>query len=85
MNIATKLTNGGSGSLGPALLTEDEVHKVLHSYLCGYHQLKLAREEFSRWTVPGASARRRVIIDAPRLHTTLALRRVAQPNRGIRV
>ena len=33
-------TNGGSGSLGPALLTEDEVHKVLHSYLCGYHQLK---------------------------------------------
>ena len=42
----------GSGSLGPALRTEDVVRKVLHSYLYGYHQLKLAPEEFSRWTVP---------------------------------
>jgi hypothetical protein len=48
----TDMPNAGALFAAVQALTEDEVRKVLHSYLYEYHQLKLTPEEFGRWTVP---------------------------------
>ena len=48
----TDMPNAGALFAAVQALTEDEVRKVLHGYLYEYHRLKLAPEEFGRWTVP---------------------------------